>query len=170
MGLVCNATPQWARLEAHFQSWGAKFDLQQAFAEDGRRLGKLSQQAPYVFADLSKNWLAEGTEQHLSALARACGVHGLRDTMLSGAAINATEQRAVMHWLLRTPRDGGLLQSHPVVQAWTAPMQLALQEVHCTLDAMLALAEQVRSDARIIGIMKRFYLILNPFVLFIKRK
>ena len=123
--------------------------MQQAFADDGRRLEKLSQQAPYVFADLSKNWLAEGTEQHLSALALACGVHGLRDAMLSGTVINATEQRAVMHWLLRTPRDGGLLQSHPVVQAWTAPMLQALQEVHCTLDVMLALAEQVRSDARI---------------------
>lgn len=147
--MVCDATPQWAQLDAHFQAWGRAFDLQQAFAEDGRRLERLSQQAPYVFADLSKNWLAEGTEQHLSALARACEVHGLRDAMLSGAAINATEQRAVMHWLLRTPRDGGLLQSHPVVQAWTAPMQQALQEVHCTLDAMLALAEQVRSDARI---------------------
>ena len=59
MGLVCDATPQWAQLDAHFQSWGAGFDLVQAFATDAQRLEKLSQQAPYVFADLSKNWLQE---------------------------------------------------------------------------------------------------------------
>ncbi|MEZ2738434.1 glucose-6-phosphate isomerase [Comamonas jiangduensis] len=149
MGLVCDATPQWAQLDAHFQSWGARFDLVQAFATDAQRLEKLSQQAPYVFADLSKNWLQESTEQQLSALARACGVHTVRDAMLAGAAVNTTEERAVMHWLLRTPPDAGLLQTHPVVQAWEAPVQQALQQVHSTLDAMLALAEQVRSDERI---------------------
>lgn len=147
--MVCSQLPEWAQLQAHFQSLKGGFNLQQAFASDAQRLAKLSQQAPYVFADLSKNWLSHVTEQHLRALAQACSVHALRDAMLAGDAINVTEQRAVMHWLLRMPQDGGALRESAVVQTWTPAMRKALADVHGTLDAMLALAEQVRKDDRI---------------------
>lgn len=147
--MVCHELPEWAQLQAHFQSLKSGFDLQQAFASDATRLQKFTQQAPHVFADLSKNWLKGDTERHLQALASACSVHALRDAMLQGAAINVTEQRAVMHWLLRTPRDGGLLRGSVPVQAWSPGVHQALHDVHQTLDAMLALAEQVRADAGI---------------------
>lgn len=149
MGLVCNEAPEWAQLQAHFQSMGGGLNLQRAFALDAQRLDKHSLQAPHVFADLSKNWVTETTQALLSQLAQACRVHGQRDAMLSGAAINCTEARAVMHWLLRTPADKGLLGRHPTVQSWAPSMQQALSEVHTTLEDMLVLAEQVRADARI---------------------
>ena len=57
MDLVCHEAPEWAQLQVHFQAFKEGFDLQQAFGADPQRLEKLSQQAPYVFADLSKNWL-----------------------------------------------------------------------------------------------------------------
>lgn len=150
--MVCHQLPEWAKLQAHYQSWKGGFDLRQAFASDASRLEKLSQQAPYVFADFSKNWLLQDTEQQLSALAKACGVHSLRDAMLAGHQVNVTEQRAVMHWLLRMPKDKGLLQTHSLVQAWGTDMHQALEEVHATLDTMLALAQQVRANPRITDI------------------
>ncbi len=147
--MVCHTKPEWAQLKAHFHSMEGGLDLQAAFRQDPQRLAHLSQQAPHVFADLSKNWMLPQTEVLLSALAQACEVHALRDAMLAGQTINNTESRAVMHWLLRTPRDGGLLRTHPVVQQWTPQMQQALQSVHDTLDAMLTLAEQVRANPQI---------------------
>ena len=147
--MVCHELPEWAQLKTHFQSWQGSFDVQQAFVADAQRLAALSLQAPHVFADLSKNWLTPATEQLLSSLARACGVHALRDEMLAGLPINVTEQRAVMHWLLRMPRDAGLLKDTAVVRGWSAPIHQALHEVHATLDAMLEMAEAVRANARI---------------------
>ena len=147
--MVCHTKPEWAQLKAHFHSIEGGLDLQAAFRQDPQRLAHLSQQAPHVFADLSKNWMLPQTEVLLSALAQACEVHALRDAMLAGQTINNTESRAVMHWLLRTPRDGGLLRTRPVVQQWTPQMQQALQSVHDTLDAMLTLAEQVRANPQI---------------------
>lgn len=149
MDLVCHETPEWAQLQVHFQAIKDGFDLQQAFDADAQRLEKLSQQAPYVFADLSKNWLLEKTEALLAQLGHARRVHALRDGMLSGQTINTSEGRAAMHWLLRTPQDGGLLRENKVVQAWQADMHQTLGNVHSTLDAMLQLAQQLRADSRI---------------------
>lgn len=149
MGLVCHETSEWAQLQAHFEALESGFDLQSAFAQDSLRLAKLSQQAPYVFADLSKNWLLKETEHLLASLGQTCGVSALRDAMLAGQAVNTSEGRAVMHWLLRTPQDGGLLRDSSVVQAWPEGIRQALGDVHATLDAMLHLAEQLRADARI---------------------
>ena len=127
-------------------------DLRQVFAQDAQRLERLSMQAPHVFADLSKNrWNGE-TETLLQQLAEECQLAGKRDAMLAGDAINTSEQRSVMHWLLRTPRDGGALAASATVQAWPAEMQTALQDVHATLDQMLALADQVRSNPQITDI------------------
>ncbi|MEG2047598.1 MAG: glucose-6-phosphate isomerase, partial [Comamonas sp.] len=93
-------------------------DLRQVFAQDAQRLERLSMQAPHVFADLSKNRWNSETEALLLQLAEECQLAGKRDAMLAGDAINTSEQRSVMHWLLRTPRDGGALAASAAVQAW----------------------------------------------------
>lgn len=105
-------------------------------------------QAPHVFADLSKNlWTAE-TEKHLLQLAQESQLASKRDAMLAGNAINNTEQRSVMHWLLRTPADGGALAS----SLNTPDLQSALSDVHVTLAQMLALADQLRANKQITDI------------------
>ena len=105
-------------------------------------------QAPHVFADLSKNlWTAE-TEKHLLQLAQESQLASKRDAMLAGNAINNTEQRSVMHWLLRTPADGGALAS----SLNTPDLQSALSDVHSTLAQMLALADQLRANKQITDI------------------
>jgi glucose-6-phosphate isomerase len=137
----CDRTPAWAQLQAHFES-GAQparaLDLRQAFAADPARFEAFSQQAPHVFADLSKNLIDAPTEALLQNLARQCGVTALRDAMFEGLPINNTEQRQVMHFLLRQPaRAAG-----EAARTWDAE----LTQVHATLNAMLAYAEKVRAD------------------------
>ena len=132
--LRCDRAPAWGRLQQHFERSGRGFDLQQAFAQDAGRFRAFSQEAPQVFADLSKNLLDAEAQALLFQLARECGLEAHRDAMFAGERINSTENRAVKHWLLRSPRTAGDADS-------------AL--VHETLDAMLAFAEQVRADTAI---------------------
>jgi glucose-6-phosphate isomerase len=133
----CDQTQAWTSLQAHAAHFRG-FDLRTAFASDAQRAEALSQTAPHVFADLSKNHTDASTEALLMALARQTGLAAHRDAMFRGEHINTTEDRAVMHWLLRQPEGslGGDL---------AAPLKL----VHDTLQPVLAYAEQIRDDAQI---------------------
>ena len=144
----CDQTPAWASLQQAYAASGAGFDLRQAFAQDGQRFAALSQQAPYVFADLSKNLLDPATEALLQQLAAQCGLAAQREALFRGDAINSTEQRAVLHWLLRSPPPD------PTVAEDRVPASLAHEhrQVLATRAAMLAYAEQVRADAAITDI------------------
>ena len=136
----CDQTPSWAALQQHFAQTGRHFDLRQAFAQDPQRFAQLSLHAPPIFADLSKNLIDTHALALLHALARECGLEAYRSALFAGERINHTEQRAVMHWLLRSP----------AAAPGVAPaLQPDLAQVHSTLNAMLAYAEQVRADAAI---------------------
>jgi glucose-6-phosphate isomerase len=136
----CDQTSAWGQLQAAFAADGQHFDVREAFAHDPQRFERFSQSAPYVFADLSKNRIDSGTEALLFALAEQCGVLQHRDAMFAGEKINNTEQRAVGHVWLRSPR-----------QTLVSDRALAGEQAkaHDTLDAMLAYAEVVRQDAEI---------------------
>jgi glucose-6-phosphate isomerase len=131
----CDRTAAWPQLAAHFEAVGRDFDARKALASEPDRVAAFSQQAPHVFADLSKNRIDGRAEALLMALARECGLEGHRDAMFAGEAINGTEQRAVGHVWLRQPRG--------------TDDSLALADVHQTLDAMLTFADRVRDDASI---------------------
>lgn len=125
---------------------GGAWDIRQAFADDAQRFARFSQQAPHVFADLSKNaWDAE-VEQQLLALAQERELPAWRSALFRGDHVNSTEHRAAMHWLLRMPADGGALSTS---LKGNAVLQQDLQQVHETLEAMLQLAQQIRADAQI---------------------
>lgn len=130
----CSDTAAWQQLHTHFQREGRSMDLRLAFARDPARFEAFSQEAPHIFVDLSKNLIDSEAARLLLDLARECGVEGTRDAMFSGERINNTENRAVKHWLLRAPLD-------------TADPDAV--QVHRTLDAMLAFADQVRADTAI---------------------
>ncbi len=141
----CDHTAAWSALETVFSATGRGFDLRAAFAADAQRFGRFSQDAPYVFADLSKNLIDDATQALLFDLARQCGVPEHRDAMFAGDRINSTEQRAVMHFLLRYPKPALAERAQPAIKN----IADELLEVHATLDAVLAYAEQVRSDEAI---------------------
>jgi glucose-6-phosphate isomerase len=131
----CDRTIVWPLLRSHFEHEACHFDVRAAFRSDPNRFENFSQQAPHVFADLSKNLVDTHAKSLLLELARECGLERHRDAMFAGERINNTEQRAVKHWLLRAPAGAS---ADPDAGA-----------VHATLDAMLAYAEQIRADASI---------------------
>jgi len=133
----CDQTPAWKALTAHAAK-ATGFDLRTAFAQDPSRAETLSQNAPNVFADLSKNLVDAATEALLQELAQQTGVAAHRDAMFRGEPINTTEDRAVMHWLLRQP-EGSL----------SGDLAGLLAQVHATLKPMLAYAETIRADTQI---------------------
>lgn len=144
--MQCEQTAAWQALVQKRQSQALEWDIRREFVEDSERLAVLSQQAPFVQADLSKNaWNAQ-VERLLMALARERQLESWRTALFTGKDINTTEHRAAMHWLLRMPADGGAL--HTLV-ADNLQLKQPLQDVHATLEAMLALAERVRSDPAI---------------------
>ena len=144
----CDRTAAWAALQTRFDTDARALDLRTAFAQNPDRFARLSQSAPHVFADLSKNLLDAPTEALLLDLARECGLEAHRDAMFAGTAINTTEQRAVMHWLLRYP----VVALADIEVSAIKPVATELQQVHQTLDAMLAYAHTVRADAAITDI------------------
>ncbi|MFO0106321.1 MAG: glucose-6-phosphate isomerase [Burkholderiales bacterium] len=133
----CDQTPAWKALTTH-AAQATGFDLRTAFAQDPERVSALSQTAPHVFADLSKNHTDAATEGLLIELARQTGLASHRDAMFRGEPINNTEGRAVMHWLLRQP-EGSV----------SGDLAAPLKRVHDTLKPMLAYAENIRADAQI---------------------
>ena len=144
----CDHTPAWALLKTVWDTSGKTFDLRDAFAADPQRFAHFSQQAPHVFADLSKNLMDKTVEQQLFELARQCDLEPQRDAMFSGALVNNTEQRAVMHFLLRNSPPRQYIPAQVAINK-IADLQA---EVHASLEAMLAYAEQVRSDEHITDI------------------
>jgi glucose-6-phosphate isomerase len=132
-GPRADRTEAWAALGRHHAAHGRAFDLREAFAQEPQRFERWSFEAPHVFGDLSKNRIDRPTLDLLLALAEQTGVAARRDAMFAGAAINATEGRAVLHTALRAPAGAA------------TPFNA---EVHGVLGPMLAYAEQVRERVR----------------------
>lgn len=142
MPLRCDQTTPWPLLQAHYADRGRHLDMRRAFEQDADRFAHFSQSAPHVFADLSKNLWDRESEALLLDLARATGLEAHRNAMFAGEAINTTENRAVLHTLLRRPANVALPGDVPETAQ-------RLADVHSTLNAMLAFAEEVRSDTAI---------------------
>lgn len=127
----CDQASSWSALTEYFRNKGRELDLRQAFLQDRDRFERLSVQAPEVFADLSKNLIADPALQLLLQLARDCDLERRRDAMFAGEAINHTEGRSVLHTALRAPKGQGLHS----------------ELVHEVLERMLTYVEQVRDSA-----------------------
>jgi glucose-6-phosphate isomerase len=125
--------PEWRAVADHARATG-HLPLREHFAADHRRAERFSFEACGLFVDLSKQRLSDGTLPLLVGLARACGLRERIDAMFSGARINATENRAVLHVALRAPRtERILLEGADVVPG-----------VHEVLDRMAAFCDRVR--------------------------
>ncbi len=99
----------------HLQTHKAQWDsmhLRDLFAADPKRFDKfhvkLEEDGGVLLFDYSKQRITEETVELLAAIARKSGVEELRDKMFSGAPVNTTENRAVMHPALRGSVDKSL--------------------------------------------------------------
>ncbi len=105
------------------------------FASDPGRFAALSARFEDMLLDVSKCSLTADTLERLVDLARAAGVEAKREAMFSGAHINITEDRAVLHTALRAPATHRL----------QVDGEDAIAEVHAVLAAMGRFAAGIRS-------------------------
>jgi glucose-6-phosphate isomerase len=104
--------------------------------DDPDRAARFSCRSGDMLLDYSKTQLDDAALSRLVELARSAGVEARRDAMVSGAPINETEGRAVLHTALRAMPDDG-----PV----TVQGEDVLPGVLETRARMAAFADKVRS-------------------------
>lgn len=93
-------TPQWHSLETHAASL-AHMHMRELFAADADRFDRFSLQLDDLLLDFSKNRITAETLDLLRALAEAAELSNWIEQMFTGARINATEDRPVLHTALR---------------------------------------------------------------------
>jgi glucose-6-phosphate isomerase len=128
------ATAEWSALADHHEAV-AGLHLRELFAEDPDRAAALTATGADLVLDYSKHRITRDTLPLLTALARRAGLPERTEAMFSGAHINTSEDRAVLHTALRLPRDASLQVDDQDVVA----------DVHAVLDRMGAFADAVRS-------------------------
>ncbi len=128
--------PEWRAVIDHTRALMPRH-LRDLFAEDPSRADRFSFEACGLFVDHAKQRITADTLVRLLALAEACGLESRIDAMFSGARINTTEHRAVLHVALRAPAgERIMLDGRDVVP-----------DVHEVLGRMGAFAERVRGGA-----------------------
>ncbi len=128
------AQDAWKNLHAHYEQIKSKH-LRELFAADPQRGQTFSLEAVGLYLDYSKNRIDADTVSLLIKLAEASGLKERIEAMMTGEKINTTEDRAVLHTALRTPRDATIeFEGKNVVP-----------EVHAVLDKMSAFCDSVTS-------------------------
>jgi glucose-6-phosphate isomerase len=128
--------PGWKALESHHQKV-RELHLRQLFADDPKRGERLTTEAVGLYLDYSKNRVTDETLKLLFQLAEECGLRDRIDAMFRGEKINITENRAVLHVALRSPRGTSIVVDGENV----------VPQVHAVLDKMADFANRVRSGA-----------------------
>lgn len=131
MGVV--NTSVWRALQAQAVKLQG-LHLAHALKDVGRFEG-LSLRAPHVLLDCSKCLWDEAVLANLLRLAGAIGLERQRNALYAGEVVNATERRPALHVRLRASL---------APQGGTTPKAECLVGLH----AMLALAQQLREQAR----------------------
>ena len=94
---------RFSELKAHQQAH-ASVRIADLFVADPARFSGFSLSDDDLLLDYSKTTLTQESRSLLLALADSAGLMQWRDAMFSGALINVSEKRAVLHTALRDPR------------------------------------------------------------------
>ncbi|HKK74233.1 MAG TPA: glucose-6-phosphate isomerase [Saprospiraceae bacterium] len=97
-------TKAWEALKAHYEEL-KEVSMKSLFAGDAERFGNFSMRFENILIDYSKNRVRKKTLQLLLDLARDCQLEEGIQQMFSGAKINETENRAVLHIALRNQSE-----------------------------------------------------------------
>ncbi|HTO48954.1 MAG TPA: glucose-6-phosphate isomerase [Burkholderiales bacterium] len=128
--------PVWRALQAHYATIHG-VHLRKLFADDPGRGERLTAEAAGIYFDYSKNRVNDETLRLLVQLAEEAGLRARIDAMFRGERINVSENRAVLHVALRSPRGASIVVDGENV----------VPEVHAVLDRMTDFANRVRSGA-----------------------
>lgn len=128
------ATDAWSALGDRYGAL-ADTNLRKLFMDAPDRVKDLTFDAAGLHVDLSKNIVDADTLSALVELAKAADVEGAREKMFSGAHLNNTEDRAVLHTALRLPPEEDL----------TVDGQDAAADIHEVLGRMRDFSRALRS-------------------------
>ncbi|MEM9243106.1 MAG: glucose-6-phosphate isomerase [Pseudomonadota bacterium] len=128
-------TSAWQTLAQYYQQSGKSLDTRQLFADDLDRFNRFSLSAADLFFDFSKHRIDDQAFKLLLQLAETCHLSEKIDAMFSGAAINVSENRPVLHTALRCPADKTLdIDGEDIIPA-----------IHKVLAQMRHFSEQLRA-------------------------
>lgn len=91
----------WQALSNSAASIGREFPLREAFQNDFERAPTFSLSFDKLYLDYSKNWIDASIWSELLALANNSPLANRREKLFSGARVNTTENRPVLHTALR---------------------------------------------------------------------
>jgi glucose-6-phosphate isomerase len=128
------ATSAWNALQRHHDQIATKH-LREFFAEDPARGSELTVSVGDLYIDYSKHRVTRETLSLLVDLARAAELERRRDEMFAGVHINTSENRAVLHVALRTPKGAELIVDG----------QDVVKDTHEVLDKMGDFTDRLRS-------------------------
>ena len=128
--------PAWKALTAHYKKT-RELHLRELFADDPKRGERMAAEAAGLYLNYSKNRVTDETLKLLFQLAEESGLRGRIDAMFRGEKINITENRAVLHVVLRAPRGASIVVDGENV----------VPQVHAVLDKMADFCNRVRSGA-----------------------
>ncbi|MEL6943160.1 MAG: hypothetical protein AAFO82_10870 [Bacteroidota bacterium] len=111
--------------------------MRDLFGQDSNRFNNFSLQFEDIFVDYSKNRITEESMQLLQQLAKEMEVKTAAQQMFSGAKINATEDRAVLHVALRNRSNTPI----------TVNGEEVMKEVDAVLKHMEEFSNQILSGA-----------------------
>jgi len=126
--------PAWKALVAHHKKV-RDLHLRNFFADDPGRAERMTTEDVGLVLDYSKNRITEETLKLLMQLADESGLRERIDAMFRGDKINVTENRAVLHVALRSPRQASIVVDGENV----------VPHVHAVLDKMADFSNRVRS-------------------------
>lgn len=132
------ATAEWEALVDH-RTEMASVHLRDLFAEDPGRADRFTGTVGDLVVDWSRQRVTDRTVELLVALADRAGVVERIRAMISGAPVNATEDRAALHTALRAG-PGEAIRAGGVD---------VTPEVRRELERMAALADEIRSGRRL---------------------
>ena len=98
------STAAWQQLTQHYQSMSG-VHMRDLFKADPGRFEQFSIRFNDILVDYSKNIITPETLELLMDLARECGLAEAIEAMFTGARINHTEDRSVLHTALRNFSD-----------------------------------------------------------------
>ena len=111
------------------------WSLATLFAQDSERTTRFSTQAGALYMDYSKQCIDERVLSNLLGLADSCELSVRIKSLLQGAMVNTSEERAALHTALRLPATATLQVSEQNVVA----------DVHESLARVERLSERVRN-------------------------
>jgi glucose-6-phosphate isomerase len=123
----------WDQLSKHYTDV-QDLHLRDLFANDPKRGTRMTVQAAGILLDYSKNRVTDETLDLLVSLAEQSGLRGKIDAMFKGDKINVTENRAVLHVALRSPKGASI----------DVDGKNVVPEIQAVLERMAAFARRVR--------------------------